>query len=329
MINTALLSRWHVHADDYEKEANNNPAISIQAVWDDNIERGKEWAKELGVPFEPDLDALLADPAIHAVIVDTPTADHKEIIIKAASYGKHIFSEKVLGLTVEECQQMFKAVDDNHVSLMLSLPRLSEGYYLLAQDLLDKGLLGKLTTIRCRVAHNGAVPSEDNPAGWLPDHFLKNDGTGGGALIDLGAHPIYLTNRLAGKVKSVSARLHHVLGYEVDDQAAVLVEYQSGALGIIEAGFVSAGSFYLELHGTEGIYIVDDTKVRVKSIHLNDGDWIEKPELPENLPSAMQQWINHIEQGTETDITREDMLNLTLINVLAKRSDQDGKRIDL
>ncbi|TDL31386.1 Gfo/Idh/MocA family oxidoreductase [Jeotgalibacillus sp. S-D1] len=329
MINTALLSRWHVHADDYEKEANDNPAISIQAVWDDDTERGKGWAKELGVPFHADLDALLADRSIHAVIVDTPTADHKEIILKAVAHGKHIFSEKVLGLTVEECQEIFEAVDRNNVSLMLSLPRLCEGYYLLAQDMLDKGLLGKLASIRCRVAHNGAVPSQKNPAGWLPDHFLKKAGTGGGALIDLGAHPIYLTNRLAGKARSVSARLHHFLGHEVDDQAAVMVEYQSGALGIIEAGFVSEGSFYLELHGTEGIYITDGNHVRYKSIHVNNGDWVEAPELPDNLPSAMQQWVNQIEHGTEAPITREDMLNLTLMNVLAKSSDQEGKRIEL
>ncbi|PPA70729.1 Gfo/Idh/MocA family protein [Jeotgalibacillus proteolyticus] len=329
MINVALLSRWHVHAEDYAKEAGENPEITISAVWDEEKERGEKWAGELGVRFEHNLDVLLSDETIHAVIVDTPTADHKEIITKAASYGKHIFTEKVLGLTGEDCEEIFTAAEQNNVSLMLSLPRLREGYYLLAQDMLDKGLLGKLTLIRCRVAHNGAIPTADSPHGWLPEHFLKKDGTGGGALIDLGAHPIYLTNRLAGPIKSMSARLSHFFDYEVDDHAAVLVDYQSGALGIIEAGFVSSGSFTLELHGTEGIYLVDGNQVRFKTSHLNNGEWVVSPELPENLPSAMQQWMDHILRGKEPAIKREDMLELTRFNEWAIQSDREGKRIEI
>ncbi|MGD7044972.1 Gfo/Idh/MocA family protein [Jeotgalibacillus proteolyticus] len=320
MLNTALISRWHVHADDYAKEAMENPMIHVQAVWDEDQERGEKWAEELNVRFEKDLDALLADQTIHAVIVDTPTSDHERIITKAASYGKHIFSEKVLGLTAAECEKIFKAVDEANVSLMLSLPRLTAGYYLHAQEVLDEGLLGKLTMIRCRTAHNGAVPFDGSPNGWLPDHFLKKEGTGGGALIDLGAHPIYLTNRLAGEVKNANARFSHFFNYEVDDQAVVLVEYASGALGVIETGFVSGGYFALELHGTEGVYLVQDEHVRYKSSLVNNGEWITTPSLPANLPSAMQQWVNEILHGIQPAITREDMIQLTRVNELASQS---------
>ncbi|KIL49103.1 Gfo/Idh/MocA family protein [Jeotgalibacillus campisalis] len=320
MLNVALLSRWHVHADDYAKEAAENPMVSIQAVWDENQERGEKWAEELNVRFEKNLDVLLADQNIHAVIVDTPTGDHEKIITKAASYGKHIFSEKVLGMTVAECEKIFDAADQSDVSLMLSLPRLTSGYYLHAQQTLDEGLLGKLTMIRCRVAHNGAVPFDGSPNGWLPDHFLKKEGTGGGALIDLGAHPIYLTNRLAGEAKSVSARFSHFFNEEVDDQAVAVVEYTSGALGLIETGFVSGGFFALELHGTEGVYLIQDGQVRYKSSQVNGGEWVISPPLPADLPSAMQQWVNEILYGSKPSITREDMIQLTRINELAVQS---------
>ncbi len=46
MINVALLSRWHVHADDYERDIRENEHLSIQLVWDEDIERGRKWAEE-------------------------------------------------------------------------------------------------------------------------------------------------------------------------------------------------------------------------------------------------------------------------------------------
>lgn len=171
-----MLSKWHVHAVDYAREANQNENIQIKVVWDENPQRGEKWAAELGVPFEPNLTKVLEDPNLDGVIVDTPTNKHKEIIIQAAQNKKHIFTEKVLAFTVEDCDEIIAVVNENNVKLMVSLPRLTANYYVYAQEVLDKGLIGKLTSIRCRCAHNGAVPYEGNPLGWLPEpSFIKKN----------------------------------------------------------------------------------------------------------------------------------------------------------
>ncbi len=94
MIRVALLSRWHVHADDYAREASKNPSIAITVVWDEDPARGKRWADELGVDFENSLEYTLAREDVDAVIVDTPTAMHKEVILAAAKAKKHIFFRK-------------------------------------------------------------------------------------------------------------------------------------------------------------------------------------------------------------------------------------------
>lgn len=328
MINVALLSRWHVHADDYARNASDNPNLSIKLVWDEEPERGEKWAAELGVPFEADLEAVLSNPAIDAIIISTPTNLHKDIIISAANHKKHIFTEKVLAFSVEDCQEIYDAVEANNVHLMLSLPRLTENYYIYAQEALDSGKLGKLTTIRCRLAHDGALGKEGERTGWLPERFYNEEQTGGGALIDLGAHPIYLTNRLAGKAVSVQAQLQETKALGVDDNATVLVEYESGALGIIEAGFVSFGSpFQLELFGTKGSLLIEDGSVRIQSKEL-EGGW-HTPENLSSLPMPMQQWTEAIINGTSPSITKEDAINLTLINVAAARSHREGKRVEL
>ncbi|KMJ57560.1 dehydrogenase [Bacillus sp. LL01] len=331
MIKTALLSKWHVHAQEYAEEAIQNEHITLTHVWDEQNERGQAWAEELDLIFEEEIDNIFTNPEIDAVIVASPTSMHTEIITKAVQHGKHVFTEKVLAETEADARAILQEVEKHDIKLMISLPRLTADYYLYAQQVADQGLLGRLTTIRCRVAHNGSVPTKQHPNGWLPQHFYDKDLCGGGAFIDLGAHPIYLTNRLGGQPKGVTARFKQTFDYEVDDNAVAIVEYQSGALGILETGFVSSGSpFQLEVYGTEGTLMIEDSSIRIKSVNLEEG-WHSpsEAELPENAPSAMMQWVSEIRTGKKPDISHQDAYLLTLINDAARRSNEEGRRIEI
>ncbi|QSO51577.1 Gfo/Idh/MocA family oxidoreductase [Alicyclobacillus curvatus] len=340
MIRVALLSKWHVHADDYAGQAKRNENVEIKLVWDEQAERGAKWAEALGVAFEADLDKVLTNPEIDAVIVTTPTNAHYALIMAAIRAGKHVFTEKVLAFTRQECLDILHAAKDADVNVMVSLPRLTDAYYVVAQDALDRGLLGNLTSVRCRLAHNGAVPTEQAPSGWLPAHFFDAELCGGGALIDLGAHPIYLTNRLAGQPTAVSARFSSYLDKGVDDNSVVLVEYESGALGIIEAGFVAGRSpFSLEMHGTEGSVLVEDSNLKIKSRKLPEDRWYLVDNTADaqvlsqyfpvhhRLPMPMEQWVQSITDGIEPSITAYDVIGLTAINEAAAASNATASRV--
>ncbi|SDM75937.1 Predicted dehydrogenase [Fictibacillus solisalsi] len=328
MIQAAMLSRWHVHADDYARDANNNPSIAIRMVWDEEEDRGKKWAQELGVGFEKDLEGILANPEIDAVIVNTPTNKHKEIIMAAIEHKKHVFTEKVLAFTTAECEEIYDAAEKAGIKLMVSLPRLTSDYYLYAQHALDQGWLGDLTSIRCRLAHNGAVPSAGGKNGWLPEHFFDKEACGGGALIDLGAHPIYLTNRLAGPAATVTAIFQQSSERVVEENAAVLIHYESGALGTIETGFLSENSpFQLELYGTKGALLIEENQVRLNSSSVGKDGWVTPDEMPEAHPMPMEQWISSILMDKKTTITRNDVCELTLINEAAEKSNREGRRV--
>ncbi|MGI8314715.1 Gfo/Idh/MocA family protein [Halobacillus mangrovi] len=331
MINVALLSKWHVHAVDYAKEAQENPAISIELIWDEDAERGAHWAEELNVPFENNLDAVLSNPSIDAVIVSTPTKLHKEIIIAAAKHGKHIFTEKVLAFTTKDCKDILDEVNKAGVEFMTSLPRLTANYFLYAQQALDQGLLGDLTMLRCRVAHNGAVPTRENPDGWLPHRFFDEEACGGGSLIDLGAHPIYLANRLAGgNPVTVTGTLQSLMKRGVDDYSAALIEYDSGTVATLETSFVSTGSpFQLELYGTEGTILVEDGQIRVKSTYLTEDNWVTPDQIPEAAPMPMEQWVSSILDGKQASINQKDAILLTLINEAASLSHKEDRKVKL
>ncbi|MFY0758772.1 Gfo/Idh/MocA family oxidoreductase [Metabacillus dongyingensis] len=148
--------------------------------------------------------------------------------------------------------------------------------------------------------------------------------------MDLGAHPIYLTNRLAGKAVSVSAKLQKTLGLEVEDNAVVLVEYESGVLGTLETGFLSHSSpFQLELHGTVGTLLIEDSNIRLKSSITDREGWVTPDELPSPLPMPMEQWISAIQNNERNTITKEDVLNLTLINQAAALSSKEGRAVSV
>ena len=109
---------------------------------------------------------MLAQKDIDAVIVDAPTRDHQDVITAAARAGKHIFTEKVIASTVKEVNTILAEVREQGVKMTVSLPRLNDGYTLTIQDVLQQGLLGKVTYVRVRLSHNGAI------ADWLPQHFI-------------------------------------------------------------------------------------------------------------------------------------------------------------
>ncbi|MFU1798080.1 Gfo/Idh/MocA family protein [Paenibacillus azoreducens] len=328
MIRIGKISYWHVHAWDYTKQAQAHPDAEIVAVWDENPERGKEAADQQGVAFYASLDEMLAQDDIDAVIVDAPTRMHRDVMLKAAAAGKHIFTEKVLAPTLHEVNEILDAVDRNKVKLTVSLPRLNDGYTLAIRDILDQELLGQVTQVRVRLSHNGAT------AGWLPDHFYKLEDCLGGALIDLGCHPMYLTRLfLQQDVEEVKAEFGYVTGKEVEDNAVATLSTPSGAIGIVEAGFVNNFSpFSVEIHGTEGsiLYGTPDEKLLIRTSRKGEykDAWVELP-VPGPRESAFEQWISHIQQDTTADENVAYAVELTKLMEAANQSAREHRGIRL
>lgn len=293
MIKIAMLSYWHVHAWDYTREVQAHPDTEIVAVWDEDAERGKEAAKQLGVQFYEDLGALLQEGSIEAVVVSAPTRIHEEVMVKAARAGKHIFTEKVIAATNQEVKNILQAVEEQHVTMMVSLPRLYEGYTKSILSIIEQGLLGKLTLVRVRLSHNGATKN------WLPRHFYSLEQCLGGAMIDLGCHPMYLTRLFMGMPSKLQATYTYVTNKEVEDNAVVILSNEEGTVGIVEAGFVNDHSpFTIEVHGTEGTVIYINDQLEIRSSLLQQESWQKLPVL-QNSAAAFEQWVNHVKSGTQ------------------------------
>lgn len=298
MVRVGLLSWWHVHAKDYAGDADAHPGAQLVATWDEDAERGQQEAQKRGLRWYGSYAELLNAPDIDAVIVTTPTNMHREVMLAAAQAGKHIYTEKVLAATMKDADDIIDATIAHNVKLMVSLPRLYTNYLHMIQQVIAEGALGKLTYARVRHTHDGSLRTTAHPEGWLPQRFYDPIEAQGGALIDLGCHPVYLLHALLGEPISVSATLGHVNGRVVEDNAAVLLTYDGGVIGVGETSLTNLSTFSIEVHGTHGSARFAEPENVVWVRTRDQREW-QARELPTtNPPSAFEQWITHITQGT-------------------------------
>lgn len=331
MIRIAILSFWHVHAKDYAREAAGHPDVELAAIWDEDANRGARAAEQRGAAFVPDLDAVLGDPSIDGVVVTTSTVAHPTVIQAAIAAGKHVFTEKVLGATLRQALDLAKQAEHAGIVLGVALSRTEIPEILGIRALIDEGKLGQLTEARVRVAHGGVVPAPGAPNGWLPSRFLEPNEAMGGAMIDLGAHPLYLTRLLLGLPEAVTAVYGRVTDKPADDNAVALLSYANGAIGVAETGFVSKGApVEVEAHGFEGSAIADPARQEVvlwRQDASGKRAWTSEPFdlTPRNTP--FDRWLDDIKQGSRPSL--ELAIDLSALVEAANLSAKTGVRVPL
>ena len=321
MLKVAILSRWHVHADDYARRLQSRDDVKLTVMWDEEPEAGKAFSKKYGIEFEPDLDKLLARDDVDAVCINAPTSMHRDVMVKSASAGKHIFTEKVLSARFAEAKDIKCAIEENGVKFCISFPHRTFPHNLFAKKVLDERMLGDVTYFRVRNAHSGAS------AGWLPPHFYNKEQCGGGAMIDLGAHPMYLTLWLMGKPAEISSTFTFVTGREVEDNAVSVMKYPTGAIAVSETGFVTSSSpTSMEIHGTEGSLMIVGGDVRLSSSKIGTTDysgWLS-PKLPPALPDAVTQFVEGVLYDKTIIFGLDDAIVLTEIMEAAYKAHKQG-----
>ncbi len=240
----ALCGTWHVHASGYFEKAMSHCEIS--GVYEANDTWRKAFCAKYGVPEFKTFDDLLKSDA-DGVIVCAATSDHVHMIPKIAEAGKHIFTEKVLALSNEDCLLIEQAIQKSGVNFVISLPQKYNPGPITVKEIVESGELGRINYLRFRNCHAGSV---DN---WLPAHFYNKEECGGGAMMDLGAHGMYLIDWFFGLPEKYSSIFTHCRGSEVEDNAVTIMSYPDGLIAVNETGFVSSAyPMTLEIGGERG-----------------------------------------------------------------------------
>ncbi len=229
---------------------------------------------------ETDWRALVGRDDVDLVDICTPGDTHAEIAIAALEAGKHVLCEKPLANTVEEAEAMAAAAESAAATgarAMVGFTYRRVPAIVLARQLVAEGRLGQIRHVRAQYLQDWIVDPEA-PLSWR----LQKDRAGSGALGDIGAHIIDLTQYITGdRITGVSATLETFVkerpvadsssglsgvgGTErgavtVDDAAAFLARFAGGALGTFEATRFATGrknSIRIEINGSDGSLAFD------------------------------------------------------------------------
>lgn len=274
-MRTAIAGVWHVHVDSYTQEAKKYG--TVVGAWDPDPALLADFCARTGVAAFDSWEQLLQSDA-EGVIVCAATNIHTELMVSAAQAGKAIFTEKVLALTEAECDRIAEAVEKAGVPFVISLFQKYLPGQRTVKKIADSGVLGRLNYVRFRNCHTGSIGD------WLPDRFYSAQEGGGGAMIDLGAHGMYLIDWLLGLPEDYRSTFtlwdHNPRNRDrVEDNAVTVMTYADGTIAINETGFVSKGCpILLEVGGDQGYVIFDGTNVTLRT---DDVQLVEQePELP-------------------------------------------------
>ena len=228
----------------------------LVGVADARLPAAERFAREKQVRAFESVDELLACPEIDVVTICVPSGLHAELAIKAANAGKHIIVEKPMAITKEQLDAMEEACTRNGVMLSsVAQSRFTSGVRK-AKQAIEDGYLGKMVCADVYMKFN-RTQEYYNTGGWRGTKAMD----GGGALMNQGIHGVDLLLYLAGDVKSVYAVSKTLARQiEVEDTLSAVLEFKSGATGVIQAT-TSVYPGYprrLELNGDKGTIVLEE-----------------------------------------------------------------------
>ncbi len=214
-----------------------------------NPARYAEISQRFGAPARA-YDELLANPAVDAVCICTPSGHHAQQAIAAASSGKHVLVEKPMALSLADADAMIAACRENGVQLGVCLQRRAEPLFRRVHDAIHGGDLGDITLGVVTMPYFRDEPYYAQ-AEWRGTWAMD----GGGVLMNQGIHIIDLLLWFLGdpvEVHAFADSRHRSV--EIEDTAGAVLRFANGSVATITATVATEPGFphRLEVYGTNG-----------------------------------------------------------------------------
>jgi predicted dehydrogenase len=252
-MNVGILGFAHGHVGVYCGRWRKEPDLGIRVVagWDHDAGRLAKAAAEHGVEPRPTADALLADPAVEAVVIGAETSMHADLVERAAAAGKPIVLQKPMALTTAEADRIVAAVDRAGVPFTMAWQMRVDPHNLEARDLMQSGRFGKLLIVRRR--HTLATHLwKGFEALWHNDPRLNRD-----IFADDAAHAADFLYWLRGMPESVVCEMGTLVNPRVpNDNAVAVFRWADGAFGEMFCSFTApGGENALEMTFEKGVIV--------------------------------------------------------------------------
>jgi predicted dehydrogenase len=238
-----------------------HPSVRFIAVSDRNPAKAQSLAETVGAKVHSgDNDAIIDRPDVNAVIVSTSEGEHLKPILTAIELGKAVLVEKPIALTLDEADQVLRAIERRKANVRVGYSRRYRERYLIAKEQLTQGRMGALTGGAARVFNSRAqalaMLERDPHATPVVDALTY--------YVDL-MNWFFEGRRIAEIYSRGQAGVLKRAGHDVPDMSYAVATYDDGSivnLGICYAlpeKYPALGhAARVELVGTEGVMILDD-----------------------------------------------------------------------
>ncbi len=300
----------------------------VAAAVDDAHRRQLESSGEAPCELVVDVEALISDPRIDAVVVVSPTSLHHTHIQQAASAGKAIFAEKPLADSVERSRETAAAVRRAGVPFQIGFQRRFDPGYARARELIESGAIGTVEMFRgltCDV-----IP---------PVSYLR---TSGGLFWDLGIHDFdaarFLMNDDIVEVTAMGSILIEPELAEFDDvdHGIVVVRFRRGGIGVIQNAWRAPYGYDIraEVHGTLGKVITDldervPTRLYRPSGFSSERHFLFVERFADAYCLELQAFVDAVVTGRDPVPGIDDALQGVLIADAATRSRRTGAPVTI
>jgi predicted dehydrogenase len=247
MIRAAILGIGHWGRTLVGAVQGKSDAIRFTAGATRTRAKAEAFCAEHGIALYDDLDAILAEPAIDAVVCATPHSEHGGQVERIAAAGKAVFMEKPFTLDRRSAARALDAVARADVVLGVAYPRRFHPNMKELKARIDAGRLG--TIAHCYAEQNTPAGLFMAPESW---RATAAEAPAGG-MTALGVHNVDALIHLFGTIDEVYAKsLRRVVSYAADDTTSVMFGLASGMSATLVCSLVTAVSYRLAAFGDKG-----------------------------------------------------------------------------
>lgn len=276
-----MISRYH--ADSINKI---DDAV-LTGAFDLNKNSMDNFCEEYGIIGCESAEELVSSSDIDAVCICLPSGLHFEAAMKCISNKKHVMIEKPLAINIEDIDKIIEAAKENNVFVgVVSQFRYSDAFKKI-KEMMGGGKLGRITVGNAHMKYYRT-----------PEYYLSSkwrgtwDMDGGGALMNQSIHGVDLLQHLMGKVVSVSAIMGTLVhNIEVEDTLTAVVEYESGAIGTIQAttSVFPGYNRKIEICGSKGSVVLNEDTIEICDVEgfENEADGKSAKTASANRPDGI------------------------------------------
>ncbi|WP_318370263.1 Gfo/Idh/MocA family oxidoreductase [Enterobacter sp.] len=259
-LNVALIGAGAIHTCHVEG-LRHTPGVHLTALVESDREKGAALARRYDCRYYMDYREMLRDKDIDAVHICTPHYLHREMIIASLTAGKHVFSEKPVGLNLLEVSLIRKAAAEAKGRLGVCFQNRHNPTSQAIREQLREGGIGNMRGMKASLtwSRGGAYYTD---SGWRGRFATE----GGSLLINQAIHTLDLMQWFAGGVSRVKGVVDSTLLsdiIETEDSAMAMLKFTNGAHGVFHATtcYSTDSPLQLEIHGERGLLRLEESRL--------------------------------------------------------------------